>query len=269
MNFTKNYYEQPELWEINFIENDIERRRISETINFIPNDVQTILDVGCGNGAFVNALPPKYEKIVGIDSSQEALKHVKVESIRGDIKAISYKKESFDLVACLEVLEHLPYETIGEALSEIERVSRKYIILSVPNNEILEYHLVICPSCKCNFNPHYHVRNFNPDGMTNLFEHFKRIKLKEIGPLEVRPTYNKVLFTAYRTWRKELPPKTSICPQCGYRTKQIGSSTISNQHSSIQNILDMLRPIWKPLIKVVWRPIWSKKWLLVLYEKNK
>jgi predicted SAM-dependent methyltransferase len=40
---------------------------------------------------------------------------------------------SYDLVACFEVLEHLPYENFTKGLSEIRRATRKYAIISLPN----------------------------------------------------------------------------------------------------------------------------------------
>ena len=41
--------------------------------------------------------------------------------------------ESFDVVACYEVLEHLPYENFYKGLSEMFRVSKSYAILSLPD----------------------------------------------------------------------------------------------------------------------------------------
>lgn len=40
---------------------------------------------------------------------------------------------SFDVVACFEVLEHLPYEEFKKALQEIYRVSVRHAVLSLPD----------------------------------------------------------------------------------------------------------------------------------------
>ena len=40
--------------------------------------------------------------------------------------------DSFDVVLCAEVLEHLPFEDFKKGLSEIKRVSKRYCILSLP-----------------------------------------------------------------------------------------------------------------------------------------
>ena len=73
----RKYYEQTALWKINYLETYEEGQRIRDTIEMIPPDVQSILDVGCGNGAFINILANKYKRVVGLDLSRHALKYVK------------------------------------------------------------------------------------------------------------------------------------------------------------------------------------------------
>lgn len=184
--FEREYYEQRELWERDLLSIEAERDRITSTIDLIPSDVQTILDVGCGNGAFLNSLPDLYEA-VGLDSSQEELKYVKTKAVHGDIADLPFEQSSFDLVTCLEVIEHLPIGAFEKALYELQRVSKKYIIISVPNREDLHYNLVICPACRCWFNAYRHLRSFDFEKMRSLFEHYVLYELKEIGPLDLAP----------------------------------------------------------------------------------
>jgi 2-polyprenyl-3-methyl-5-hydroxy-6-metoxy-1,4-benzoquinol methylase len=100
--------------------------------------IESILDVGCGEGITLSKL--KENKIgrshEGIDYSKEAVETANKEYpnlhiFQGDIYNLKYKDNSFDLVICSEVLEHL--ENPQKALAEITRVSSKYILLSVPN----------------------------------------------------------------------------------------------------------------------------------------
>jgi SAM-dependent methyltransferase len=51
--------------------------------------------------------------------------------VRGDACALPFGNRSFDLVVCLEVLEHLPDP--ARALREIRRVARAACLLSVPH----------------------------------------------------------------------------------------------------------------------------------------
>jgi len=80
-----------------------------------------------------------------------------------------------------EVLEHLTQQDYKMALSEIQRVSKKYIGVSVPNQEPLEYYLVVCPACRCHFNLSRHVRSFDYDTLKDIFDQYTPLKFKEVG----------------------------------------------------------------------------------------
>lgn len=98
----------------------------------------SILDVGCGEGFTLARL--KSEKIgtkwEGIEYMDEAIQigkeiHPDLVIKKGDIYKLPYKDDSFDVIICTEVLEHL--EDPKSALLELKRVSKKHVILSVPN----------------------------------------------------------------------------------------------------------------------------------------
>ena len=100
--------------------------------------INTILDVGCGEGFTLNKF--KKEGIgktyKGIDYSNDAILIGKklypdLDLSQGNIYKLPFKNNSFDLVVCNEVLEHL--ENPEKGIKELIRVSKKYILLSVPN----------------------------------------------------------------------------------------------------------------------------------------
>jgi SAM-dependent methyltransferase len=244
---------------------EIEKRMAyyREVISLIPSDVKSILDVGCGEGTFLNMLMSlgRASMIVGLDVSETALKYVEGQKIRASAGRLPFGNGSFDLVTCLETLEHLKQEVFIRTIEEIKRVAKKYIIVSVPNEEPLEYFLVVCPACYCHFNAVGHVRSFSPEILRELFSPIFSLRaLRECGDLVEYPTYNRVLFGAFRSYLKPQPPRGSICPQCGYVAKadegRISYSQMPTFLKAVKRIADLL-----------WRPKRRREWLIALYER--
>ena len=87
-------------------------------------NAQSILDVGCGEGFTLNRLSENKigAKLEGVEYSKAAI----------ELGQKTYN--SFDLVLCTEVLEHLDDPQKG--LRELIRVSKKYLVISVPNEPL-------------------------------------------------------------------------------------------------------------------------------------
>lgn len=103
-----------------------------------PLDVSSLLDVGCGEGFTLAKFAEKKigNTFEGIDYSKDALSIGKktfpnLTLQHASIYDLPYQSSSFDLVICTEVLEHL--KNPHQALKEVLRVSKQYILLSVPN----------------------------------------------------------------------------------------------------------------------------------------
>lgn len=97
-----------------------------------------LLDVGCGEGFVLAMLAQKLAplEMLGLDLNPQALTWVgwlcpQARLVQAEAAALPLASASFDLVLCLEVLEHLPEPEA--ALAELCRVSRGPVILSVPH----------------------------------------------------------------------------------------------------------------------------------------
>jgi 2-polyprenyl-3-methyl-5-hydroxy-6-metoxy-1,4-benzoquinol methylase len=100
--------------------------------------VERILDAGCGEGFVISYLLQGNDRltITGIDCSLEAIEMARqmVPGVLfdvGDLREMPYGDDSFDLVMCLEVLEHLPDPHKG--LRELRRVTSVHCLVSVPH----------------------------------------------------------------------------------------------------------------------------------------
>jgi SAM-dependent methyltransferase len=96
-----------------------------------------VLDAGCGTGALLERMSQEPdEDVYGVDFSREALafSHEPGQSrlVQGDLTALPFASDSFDLVTALDVVEHVERDV--DALREICRVLRPggVLLMSVP-----------------------------------------------------------------------------------------------------------------------------------------
>ena len=171
MSIEQQYYENTEFWKPeHYLGENTERfKKISE---LIPYDSKSLLDVGCGNGLFLNHVKMLstrgFGRLCGTDRSSAALSLVQTEKYLANITNLPFADCEFDAVSALEVLEHLPQETYKAALVELSRIAKKYIIVSVPFNQNLRLSLIECSECYCQFNPTFHLRSFHNKRMASL-----------------------------------------------------------------------------------------------------
>jgi 2-polyprenyl-6-hydroxyphenyl methylase/3-demethylubiquinone-9 3-methyltransferase len=91
-------------------------------LNYIDSAIglkgKSVLDVGCGGGILSESMAEKGAKVTGIDLGEKALKVAQLHSLESRIE-VDYKfvsvetlaaqqPESFDVITCLEMLEHVP-----------------------------------------------------------------------------------------------------------------------------------------------------------------
>lgn len=89
-----------------------------------------IIDLGCGEGVLVESLLEQGYKITGIDANYES-KYVS----KGNITNTNFPNESYDLVLCLDVLEHLDFQEQEAAIKEIDRILKPdgMLVTTIPN----------------------------------------------------------------------------------------------------------------------------------------
>ena len=97
-----------------------------------------VLDAGCGEGHvtawLAEALPAS--ELTGVDGRNEALADFRVRNPRatamqGDLAALPFADNAFDLVLCSEVLEHV--REPRRVVRELGRVCDGHLLLTVPH----------------------------------------------------------------------------------------------------------------------------------------
>jgi SAM-dependent methyltransferase len=98
---------------------------------------QKVLDVGCAKGFLVQMLRDNGVDAWGVDISRYAIETAP-ESVHeflrvGTVLDLEFDDDSFDLVACLETLEHLHPDRIHEAVGELCRVTSDKVFVTTPS----------------------------------------------------------------------------------------------------------------------------------------
>lgn len=132
----------------------IERRNYFSKIVEL-NEISSILELGCNEGANLDHISKRSTaKLVGIDICENAIRYGKdVENINADLRVGSiydlsqFKDNEFDLVFTCGVLMHILSKKIPGILSEMIRISKRFIF-HVENNskssdEVVKYVKVV------------------------------------------------------------------------------------------------------------------------------
>lgn len=78
-----------------------------------------IVDIGCGGGLLAEAMARRGASVLGIDLADKPLKVAQLHALEGEVRNLDYRlvaaetlaaeqPSSFDLVTCMEMLEHVP-----------------------------------------------------------------------------------------------------------------------------------------------------------------
>jgi len=139
--------------------------RVTQVLSMLEGlSPSSLLDIGSGRGAFLWPLVARFEtlEVTTVDrldhrvADIEAVRAGGVTRVRGalgDVTALAFPDDTFDIVTILEVLEHL--QDPAAAATETLRVASRFVIASVPSHP--------------DDNPE-HIRLFTKDSLTALFE---------------------------------------------------------------------------------------------------
>lgn len=119
-------------------------------------DFKTVLDVGCGPGQSVHWLLEHGYDTKGCDISRYVVDNPVPELHDKNVlhcapaSDLPFADNSFDVVFCTDVMEHIPEENIDTSIREMARVVRKYLFLTIclyPSSlrNLVEYHATIRP----------------------------------------------------------------------------------------------------------------------------
>ncbi|KKN10246.1 hypothetical protein LCGC14_1038600 [marine sediment metagenome] len=106
--------------------------------------VENVLEIGKGHG-FVSSILSQYCNLDTLDITKEYNPDLFIDITNLKQLDNTLPDEFYDLILICEVLEHIPYGNIDGILQILKKKTKKYLIISVPNqcayfNLILFYH---------------------------------------------------------------------------------------------------------------------------------
>jgi ubiquinone/menaquinone biosynthesis C-methylase UbiE len=104
----------------------------------LAGDVREVLDLPTGTGRFVPQFLASGRTVVGADISRDMMRQAREKAAAGpgglaglvqcDVERLPFRDRSFDAAVTIRFLMHLPPEVRVRALSELARVSRRWVI---------------------------------------------------------------------------------------------------------------------------------------------
>lgn len=273
MAFEQQYYEAESFWTGKALLDRQNQRRLDATAKLIPPDCQSLLDVGCGNGAFGHRLAETRPglRIVGADRSKAALKHVRFESHCCSSDSLPFEDASFDCVSCLQVIEHLPFGVFEKTIAELARVTRRWLLISVPYKENIAQNITQCPECRTIFNIDLHLHSFDDEKIDHIFKaHDFQRRSSDLPDKGLRLKYIEVDQVRLRKAPVSDKFLSPICPVCGY--SEGDSTMLSQQAVAIENAGPKTRSLGRRLAKQALIKYWPRVlvdgyWLVALYSR--
>lgn len=213
---TFDRFSRPEAWGELTARAEIQEQ-VGQFLHMIPEGTETVLDVGCGDGAITNELAKSFA-VTGVDTSAAALEHVQAPTIQADATALPFGDRSFDLVVCSEMLEHLEKPAYRRAVSELTRVADSHLLISVPYREQLGLRELRCPRCGWRGHVWGHRQSFTVDSLLHDLSGFQPLDLRIFGALQRPAPPGWLLWISHNVFgafwtvsHAQLP----LCESCG------------------------------------------------------
>ncbi len=100
--------------------------QIKKTLALKPTSV---LEIGPGDGLFGWYMEKNKVAYTSADHADDINSNAKVNL---GFEALPFSDNSFDLICAFQVLEHIPFDKVPYALSELARVSKNQVFLDIP-----------------------------------------------------------------------------------------------------------------------------------------
>jgi SAM-dependent methyltransferase len=194
--------------------------RTQDLMDIVPKNLSTVLDIGARDGHFSQLLTNHFESVTAVDLTLPQFDFDRVRAVQGNVTMLQFPDNSFDVVFCTEVLEHVP--ALRKACSEIVRVARHAIVIGVPYRQDTRFGRTTCNHCGQKNPPWGHVNTFDEHKLSGLFPQYRVIRSSLVGSTNERtnPFSTWLMNLAGNPWGTY--EQDESCIHCG---KQMSPTT--------------------------------------------
>lgn len=140
-----------------------------------------VLDLGSGPGFLVDRLLTRGARAHAADVSERSIARLE-KRLAGregwlgarllDGPSIPWPNGTFDLICCLETIEHLTDVECAQTLAEARRVLKPSgkLLVTTPNEERLEDNLTLCPNCGSIYHRMQHLRSWSAAELADVLQ---------------------------------------------------------------------------------------------------
>jgi hypothetical protein len=149
-----------------------ERERIKDLLRVIPKGGEcsdSVLDAGARDGYLSRLLTEHFTSVTALDIEKPVIAHDRINCVEGDITRLEFADNSFDVVVCAEVLEHIRGKGLERACRELNRVARSYVVIGTPYRQDIRVGRTTCQTCGRKNPPWGHVNVFDERRLAKLF----------------------------------------------------------------------------------------------------
>jgi ubiquinone/menaquinone biosynthesis C-methylase UbiE len=131
------------------------QRLLDELLRRVVGPRRAAIELGCGGGTFLRHLATLFTTIVGVDAYEQSLASARSRApaatlVQADACRVPFGDGAFDLVAMLDVLEHVaPDLLLAEAARLLVRGG--HLLLSVPASRALSSELDVTMGHRCRY----------------------------------------------------------------------------------------------------------------------
>ena len=150
-------------------ESELERERIADLLELSYCEGNAAIDVGTRDGYFARLLADRFQQVIALDVAPPPVDDKRIACIAGDVRKLAFADNSFDLVVCAEVLEHIPPRDLAAACAELSRITRGHLLVGVPYKQDTRVARTTCARCGAHNPPWGHVNCFDEPKLRRLF----------------------------------------------------------------------------------------------------